>query len=56
MHEFAQAIETLDSGRFAPQHLISGTIGLVSLPTVFEALRQRTTECKVLIDPFGLEK
>jgi len=33
MHEFAQAIETLDSGRFAPQHLISGTIGLASLPT-----------------------
>jgi 2-desacetyl-2-hydroxyethyl bacteriochlorophyllide A dehydrogenase len=53
MHEFAQAIEALDSGRFAPQHLISDTIGLELLPTVFEALRQRTTQCKVLIDPFG---
>jgi 2-desacetyl-2-hydroxyethyl bacteriochlorophyllide A dehydrogenase len=56
MHEFAQAIETLDGGRFAPQHLISGTISLASLPTVFEALRQRTTQCKVLIDPFGRSK
>ena len=53
MHEFTQAIESLDSGRFAPQHLISDTIGLESLPTVFEALRQRTTQCKVLIDPSG---
>jgi 2-desacetyl-2-hydroxyethyl bacteriochlorophyllide A dehydrogenase len=53
MHEFAQAIETLDGGRFSPQHLVSDTIGLVSVPTVFEALRQRTRQCKVLIDPFG---
>jgi (R,R)-butanediol dehydrogenase/meso-butanediol dehydrogenase/diacetyl reductase len=46
MHEFAQATEALDSGRFAPQHLISDTVGLVALPTVFEALRKERRNVK----------
>jgi threonine dehydrogenase-like Zn-dependent dehydrogenase len=51
MQEFGCAIDALDGGRFAPQALISETIGLGELPKVFEALRQRTTQCKVLVDP-----
>jgi 2-desacetyl-2-hydroxyethyl bacteriochlorophyllide A dehydrogenase len=53
MHEFANAIDALDSGRFAPQNLISDLVGLKDMPTTFEALRKRTTQCKVLIDPFA---
>lgn len=53
MHEFAAAIDALDSGRYAPQNLISETVSLNDLPHVFEALRKRTTQCKVLVDPFG---
>lgn len=53
MHEFAAAIDALDSGRYAPQNLISETISLNDLPRVFETLRKRTTQCKVLVDPFG---
>jgi (R,R)-butanediol dehydrogenase/meso-butanediol dehydrogenase/diacetyl reductase len=53
MHEFQTAIDALDSGRYAPQHLISETVGLAEMPSAFEALRRRTTQCKVLIDPFG---
>ncbi len=51
MHEFSNAIDALDSGRFAPQLLISDTVSLDTAPTAFEALRQRTTQCKVLIAP-----
>nr|WP_315245340.1 alcohol dehydrogenase catalytic domain-containing protein [uncultured Albidiferax sp.] len=53
MREFHTAIDALDGGRYAPQALISETIALGDLPTAFEALRQRTTQCKVLVDPFA---
>jgi 2-desacetyl-2-hydroxyethyl bacteriochlorophyllide A dehydrogenase len=53
MHEFARAIDALDKGKYAPQRLISDTIGLEATPAAFEALRRRTTQCKVLIDPFA---
>ncbi|PWE27629.1 Zn-dependent alcohol dehydrogenase [Pararhodobacter marinus] len=53
MHEFRTSIEALDTGRFAPQGLVSDVVGLDAAPAAFEALRQRTTQCKVLIDPFG---
>lgn len=53
MHEFANAIDALDTGRFAPQNLISDVVGLQAMPVAFEALRQRTTQCKVLVDPFA---
>ena len=53
MPEFEMAIEALDAGQYAPQHLISDTVGLSALPQAFEALRQRTTQCKVLVDPFA---
>jgi (R,R)-butanediol dehydrogenase/meso-butanediol dehydrogenase/diacetyl reductase len=52
MHEFTTAIEALDSGSVRPQGLVSETISIDELPTAFEALRQRTTQCKVLVDPF----
>jgi (R,R)-butanediol dehydrogenase/meso-butanediol dehydrogenase/diacetyl reductase len=53
MHEFQTAIDALDSGRYAPQHLITETVPLADMPGAFEALRRRTTQCKVLIDPFA---
>lgn len=53
MHEFATAIGALDAGRYAPQNLISETVPLTHMPAAFEALRRRTTQCKVLIDPFA---
>ena len=51
MHEFANSVDALDSGRIAPQLLISDTVSLETAPIAFEALRQRTTQCKVLIAP-----
>jgi 2-desacetyl-2-hydroxyethyl bacteriochlorophyllide A dehydrogenase len=52
MSEFVRAIDALEADRFPPQGLITDTIGLDAVPVAFEALRRRTTQCKVLIDPF----
>jgi len=54
MHEFAQAIEALDSGRCSPQGLVSDVVSLDAMPDMFETLRVRTTQCKVLVDPFAV--
>lgn len=49
--EFSRVIDTLESGDTAPHALITGTVTLADMPPAFEALRRRTTECKVLVDP-----
>lgn len=49
MAEFAMALDALGPGRFRPQALITDRIGFAAVPEVFEALRRRTTQCKVLI-------
>lgn len=53
MPEFEMAIRALDGGAYRPQHLISDDVPLVTMPQAFEALRTRTTQCKVLVDPFA---
>jgi (R,R)-butanediol dehydrogenase/meso-butanediol dehydrogenase/diacetyl reductase len=49
MAEFATALDALGPGRFRPQALITEHIDFESVPATFEALRRRTTQCKVLI-------
>ncbi|MCZ4254000.1 alcohol dehydrogenase catalytic domain-containing protein [Sulfitobacter sp. G21635-S1] len=53
MPEFEMAIRALDGGTHTPHHLISDHVSLLSMPEAFEALRSRTTQCKVLVDPSG---
>ncbi len=50
MAEFEIAIDALRPGRFRPQALVTDRIGFGRVPATFEALRNRTTQCKVLID------
>ena len=47
--EFATALDALGPGRFRPQALITERIEFASVPSTFEALRRKTTQCKVLI-------
>ncbi|MEY4416815.1 MAG: hypothetical protein RIQ53_4108 [Pseudomonadota bacterium] len=54
LHEFETAIRALDAGRVAPQLLVSETVSLDQLPQAFEALKQRSTQCKVLVDPHAV--
>ena len=50
MAEFSTALDALGPGRFRPQALITERIDFASVPPTFEALRRRTTQCKVLIN------
>jgi threonine dehydrogenase-like Zn-dependent dehydrogenase len=53
MPEFSAAIDALGGGRFRPQSLITERITIDRLPETFEALRRRTTQCKVLVGALG---
>ena len=50
-HEFEAALDALDRGAAEPRLLVTDTISLAATPDVFELLRQRTEQCKVLIAP-----
>jgi (R,R)-butanediol dehydrogenase/meso-butanediol dehydrogenase/diacetyl reductase len=50
-HEYQAALDALDRGAAEPRLLVTETIPLDRTPTVFEALRRRTEQCKVLIAP-----
>jgi (R,R)-butanediol dehydrogenase/meso-butanediol dehydrogenase/diacetyl reductase len=52
LREFTTVAERLASGDVAPRAMITDTVGLIELPSAFEALRQRTAQCKVMLDPF----
>ncbi len=49
--EFAMVLEMLASGQIEAGPMITGTIGLDSVPETFEALRRPSTHAKVLIEP-----
>jgi len=49
--EYEAALDALDAGAAEPRLLVTDTIGLDEVPTVFEGLKQRTHQCKVLIAP-----
>ncbi|MDP3551397.1 MAG: zinc-binding dehydrogenase [Novosphingobium sp.] len=51
--EYEAALDALDRGAVEPRLLVTDTIALDATPDVFESLRQRSHQCKVLIDPFG---
>lgn len=49
--EYEAALDALDRGAVEPRLLVTETISLGATPDVFESLRHRTRQCKVLIDP-----
>ena len=55
-NEFGAALDALRGGPFAPQTLITERIDLSPVPQIFESLRRRTTQCKVLIQPEQFEE
>jgi len=48
---FEHAANTLDRGIVDPLAMITDTISFDQLPQMFEALKNRTTQCKVVLDP-----
>jgi (R,R)-butanediol dehydrogenase/meso-butanediol dehydrogenase/diacetyl reductase len=53
VRDFELAADVLDREGDAPRAMVTDLVGLDAMPAAFEALRQRSTECKVLVDPFG---
>jgi len=53
LREFEIAIDTLDAGHVEPHAMISETVSLGDMPPAFEALKERTTQCKVMVDPWA---
>ncbi|MET0988595.1 MAG: zinc-binding dehydrogenase [Steroidobacteraceae bacterium] len=52
LSQFGIVADALSSGAVEPRSMITDTISLEALPTAFEALRQRTSQCKVMVDPW----
>lgn len=50
-HEYEAALDALDAGAVEPRLLVTDTISLGATPDIFESLKRRTHQCKVLIDP-----
>jgi len=49
--EYEAALDALDRGAPEPRALVTETIDLARTPEVFESLKRRTHQCKVLIAP-----
>ncbi len=49
--EYEAALAALDDGAAEPRQLVTDTIPLTDTPDVFESLKRRTEQCKVLIAP-----
>lgn len=49
--EYQAALEALAQGAVEPRLLVTDTISLAETPQVFESLKQRSGQCKVLIAP-----
>ena len=51
MREYRAALDVLDGGHVAAKALVTETVPLSEMPAAFEALRRRTTQCKVMVRP-----
>ncbi len=49
--EYEAALDALDKGAAEPRLLVTNVVSLDETPDMFEALKQRTHQCKVLIAP-----
>ena len=51
VQEYQAALDALAEGAIEPRLLVTDTIALDAVPEVFETLKRRTSQCKVLIAP-----
>ena len=51
LREYQAALDALDGGHAPPKAMITDTVALSAMPQAFEALRHRTTQCKVMVKP-----
>jgi 2-desacetyl-2-hydroxyethyl bacteriochlorophyllide A dehydrogenase len=51
--EFEHVARSLDRGEVEPRAMITDTVCLEAFPEAFEAMRHRTHQCKVMVDPWA---
>jgi 2-desacetyl-2-hydroxyethyl bacteriochlorophyllide A dehydrogenase len=51
MQEYQAALDVLDGGHSAAKAMVTDTVSLAEMPAAFEALRRRTSQCKVMVRP-----
>lgn len=51
VREFETAVDMIARGRIEPDVMVTDVVGFDAFPAAFEALRERTTQCKVLFQP-----
>ncbi|HEY1963163.1 MAG TPA: zinc-binding dehydrogenase, partial [Rhizomicrobium sp.] len=51
LREYQAALDAMDGGHAPPRAMITDTVALAAMPDAFEALRRRTTQCKVMVKP-----
>jgi (R,R)-butanediol dehydrogenase/meso-butanediol dehydrogenase/diacetyl reductase len=54
--EFEHVARVLDRGTVEPRAMVTDTIALDELPGTLESMRQRTHQCKVLVDPWAASR
>ncbi len=53
VQEYEASLAALEQGAIEPRLLVTDTINLTETPDVFESLKKRTNQCKVMIAPGG---
>jgi (R,R)-butanediol dehydrogenase/meso-butanediol dehydrogenase/diacetyl reductase len=53
LEQFTRAANVLDAGHVEPRSMVTDTVSLDAMPAMFEALRQRSSQCKVLVKPWS---
>jgi (R,R)-butanediol dehydrogenase/meso-butanediol dehydrogenase/diacetyl reductase len=51
VRDFELAAEVMEKDAATPRAMVTDIVGLDAMPAAFEALRQRSTQCKVLVNP-----
>ena len=50
LRDFQTTLDLFDSGMTVPHEMITDHVSLEAMPAAFEALKQRTHQCKVIVD------
>jgi (R,R)-butanediol dehydrogenase/meso-butanediol dehydrogenase/diacetyl reductase len=51
MREFQAALNVFEAEQASPRAMVTDTVPLAAMPEVFEGLRRRTHQCKVMVQP-----
>jgi len=53
VRDFELAASVMEKDASTPRAMVTDVVGLEAMPAAFEALRHRSHQCKVLVNPFG---